>query len=193
MNILSSHWYLQLRLKVLELRTFFSRSHGFTLMEIVIVIGITGILASAGYASYVATQKNSRDGKRKADLETIRQALEMYKSENGSYPGETWCDSSIGADASNDCTCFASGTCTVQLDWSTSSTFVSSIQPSYLMDIPKDPINNATNYYYYEPVCNQVANVCGQSFDCTGSGACCAYQIGAYLENNSSWYTVCNP
>lgn len=178
----------------MEVRKLFSRSHGFTLMEIVIVIGITGILASSGYASYIATQRNSRDGRRKADLETIRQALEMYKSENGSYPGETNCDSSVGSDATSDCaTCLGSGTCAVQSDWDASSTFVSSIQPNYILDLPKDPINNATNYYYYEPVCNQTITVCGQSYDCTVSGTCCAYQIGAYLENTPAWHTLCNP
>ena len=59
---------------------------GFTLMEILIVIGILGILLTVGLASYQASQRAARDGRRKVDLEIISQALEIYKSDNGPYP-----------------------------------------------------------------------------------------------------------
>ena len=58
---------------------------GFTLVEILIVIGILGVLSTVGFTSYTATQKNSRDSRRKIDLETIKQALEVYKSDKGTY------------------------------------------------------------------------------------------------------------
>lgn len=58
---------------------------GFTLIELVIVIGLLGILATAGFTSYIHSMQVSRDAKRKTDLESIRQALEMYKSDNGNY------------------------------------------------------------------------------------------------------------
>lgn len=62
------------------------RAEGFTLIEILVVITIISILATAGTTSYTTLTKNSRDSRRKADLEEIRAALEMYKSNNGSYP-----------------------------------------------------------------------------------------------------------
>lgn len=59
---------------------------GFTLIELLVVIAIVGILLALGTASYITAMKQSRDTKRKTDLEQIRQALETYRSENGTYP-----------------------------------------------------------------------------------------------------------
>lgn len=61
------------------------KSAGFTLIEILIVIAIISILSIGGLASYTASLKNSRDAKRKTDLEQIRVTLEIYKSDTGSY------------------------------------------------------------------------------------------------------------
>ncbi len=47
---------------------------------------IIGVLASAGVAIYSPATKKTRDGRRKADLEQIRSALEMYRADTGSYP-----------------------------------------------------------------------------------------------------------
>lgn len=60
--------------------------NGFTLIELLVVIAITGILIAVGMSSYQKAVKLSRDSRRKADLEQIRQALETYRSENGRYP-----------------------------------------------------------------------------------------------------------
>jgi general secretion pathway protein G len=59
---------------------------GFTLIEILVVITIIGVLATVGAGTYSTLTKNSLDARRKADLEEIRAALEMYKSNNGLYP-----------------------------------------------------------------------------------------------------------
>lgn len=59
---------------------------GFTLVEILIVIGIISILFSMGVGSYSAIQRNGRDSRRKADLEQIRAGLEMYRKTNNAYP-----------------------------------------------------------------------------------------------------------
>ena len=61
----------------------------FTLIELLITIVIIAILSGIGLASFAGAQKTSRDGKRKADLETIRSALEIYRSDIGAYPGGT--------------------------------------------------------------------------------------------------------
>jgi general secretion pathway protein G len=65
--------------------------HGFTLIELLVVISIIGILVAVGATSYQRAVRLSRDSKRKTDLEQIRQALETYRAENGTYPSAvTW-------------------------------------------------------------------------------------------------------
>ena len=59
---------------------------GFTLIELLVVITIMAILIGVAAVNYQRTVKLGRDTKRKTDLEQLRQALETYRSENGTYP-----------------------------------------------------------------------------------------------------------
>jgi len=62
---------------------------GFTLIELLIVIAILGILAT-GIIGLVnpSTQINkANDSKRKADLAKLQAGFELFRSDNGSYPG----------------------------------------------------------------------------------------------------------
>jgi len=63
---------------------------GFTLIEILVVATIIGLLASGAIVSYQQLSKQSRDAKRKTDLEQVRAALEMYRSNEDTYPVGTW-------------------------------------------------------------------------------------------------------
>ncbi len=65
------------------------KKKAFTLIELLVVIAIIGILITVGSVSYLRAIRLSRDSKRKTDLEQIRQALETYRSENGTYPADT--------------------------------------------------------------------------------------------------------
>lgn len=62
------------------------RPHGFSLVELLVSVSIIAILIAIGIASYATINKQSRDAKRKSDLEQIRAALEMYRADNGYYP-----------------------------------------------------------------------------------------------------------
>ena len=62
------------------------RSKSFTLIEILVVATIIVLLAGAAAVSYSELNKKSRNAKRKADLEQIRLALELFRDEVGRYP-----------------------------------------------------------------------------------------------------------
>ncbi|MCR4276738.1 MAG: type II secretion system GspH family protein [Candidatus Roizmanbacteria bacterium] len=60
---------------------------GFTLLEMLVVIGIIAILVSLGFASYSTVQKKARDAKRQGDLKSAQQTLEQCYSVNSfQYP-----------------------------------------------------------------------------------------------------------
>ncbi|OGK18347.1 hypothetical protein A3G67_03580 [Candidatus Roizmanbacteria bacterium RIFCSPLOWO2_12_FULL_40_12] len=52
----------------------------FTLLELLVVIGIIAVLVSLGTFSYTTAQKKARDTKRKGDLHAIQNSLEQYYS-----------------------------------------------------------------------------------------------------------------
>ncbi len=62
------------------------KKKGFSLIELLVVATIIIVLTTIGLVSYQIANVRARDTKRKADLEQIRAALEMYRTENGLYP-----------------------------------------------------------------------------------------------------------
>lgn len=59
---------------------------GFTLIELLVVATIIIVLSAIGLVSFTNAGKSARNSKRKSDLETVRQALVLYKSDMGTYP-----------------------------------------------------------------------------------------------------------
>lgn len=93
----------------------------FTLIEILVVATIIGLLAAAALVSYAQLIKQSRDAKRKTDLEQVRAALEIYRSNIGSYPnGSNWA---------------------VTLNVLTTPII-------YMQTLPKDPKSQTNSFYY---------------------------------------------
>lgn len=101
---------------------------GFTLIEILVVIALIGILAGVLLVSLQGVRASARDAQRKADLETIQSALEIYKSTCGKYP------TSLTSGGSALKGCGASGT------------------TIFLSSVPKDPLQK--NYTYSQPTTN---------------------------------------
>lgn len=60
---------------------------GFTLIEILIVVAIIAVLASAVLIGLGPVQRQGRDARRIQDLRQVQNALELYYSKCGYYPG----------------------------------------------------------------------------------------------------------
>jgi len=103
------------------------KNKGFTLLEMIIVIGILGILAVGAIVALnpLAQFEKANDARRKSDLAQIQRALETYYQDHNQYPTNT--DS-------------------YQIDgvpWG------SSWQP-YMNVLPEDP-TSSKHYAYYSP------------------------------------------
>lgn len=109
----------------------FRLKKGFTLVEILVVIAMIGILATASMMLINPSfqLQKSRDSKRKADIKIIQSALELYRSEQGSYPASN--NNSV-------VTCAQSFTLNGLCD---------STDTVYLQTVPMDP-KTQTNYFY---------------------------------------------
>src|SRR3989344_1888805 len=100
---------------------------GFTLIEMIIVISIVTMLIGGSALGYGRYQQNARDARRKTDLEQIRAALELFRSNtvNGNYP-TSW---------------YAPG-------WQNS---ISPYFGNSVSNIPKDPSTKVDYVYYSVP------------------------------------------
>lgn len=101
----------------------------FTLIELIVVIGIIAILSGLGASAYNGFQQSARDTRRKNDLKTITSALNAYYANNGRFPPP-----------SSACT---SGCCHVKS--TAGSDWIAALVPDYIEELPVDPINKPTS------------------------------------------------
>jgi len=62
------------------------KEKGFTLLELLVVIGIIGLLASVIVVNLTGARRRARDTKRIADIRSMQTAAEDYYGKNGKYP-----------------------------------------------------------------------------------------------------------
>lgn len=116
---------------------------GFTLMELLVVIGILGILATVGLGSFGSSLMRSKDTQRKADLANLAKAIQVVANEVGSFPPVS--DSNMPK-------CFDKGdkdlwvTCSSPYYYNQTTDVANRIK--LLNKIPTDP--DSTRMYYYE-------------------------------------------
>ncbi len=145
-----------------------TRHSGFTLIELLVAATIIGILTVIAVVSYSSAQKRSRDGKRKADLEAIRGALEMRRADCGTYP--------LTADFSS--------------YWGTSwSETCGTTNYTYMQKVPEDPKDPTYTYGYSSD--GNTYTLCAyleSPGTSTCSGDCCSSCTGASCN-----YSVTQP
>lgn len=112
-----------------------TKKSGFTMIELLIVIVIIGILAAVGLRAFAASQMKARDSKRKTDLRTIGDALEVYYNDLGIYP-----------DSENNGLIFGCGAqakeeCSAGQIWKNDDNGT-----TYMVQMPRDP---SGGMYYY--------------------------------------------
>lgn len=122
------------------------KKQGFTLVELMVVIVIMGILVTIGTFAFQASQKKSRDSRRKSDINQVTKALEMYNSDVGIYPAS---GAAGTADAGKIIGC--GDTTKVVCNWGESFANTTKLA-TYMVKLPKDPQENRS--YYYERIGN---------------------------------------
>jgi len=61
-------------------------AHGFTLLELMIVVTIMGILATLAVPSYQSSVVKAKEAALRQDLSTFRDVLDQHKADQGKYP-----------------------------------------------------------------------------------------------------------
>lgn len=69
------------------------KEHGFTLIELMIVVAIIGILAAVALPKFAGLVEKSREASTKAAINSIQSAISIYYGDmEGAYPGYIHCE-----------------------------------------------------------------------------------------------------
>jgi|SRR3989338_3460411 len=79
-----------------EATTYRSKTAGFTLIEMLVVVAIVATLSGVVAVALRRTGPDARDAQRRADIKTLRNAFEVYYNRNGHYPRTTSAARSTG-------------------------------------------------------------------------------------------------
>lgn len=97
----------------------------FTLIELVIVMALIAILATAIWGNFFTSLTKGRDSRRKQDLDGVAKSLELYYNDNKAYPLPT------------------------QILWGTAFYHPRDSTVIYMQKLPQDPSFPTSNYCYY--------------------------------------------
>ena len=123
---------------------------GFTLIEVLVAVGIIALLSSIVFASFSGARESSRDKRRVSDVSQLQLGLRLYAEQNGTYP--TY-DSGVTIGTGQ----------SIDTDLQT-----------LLSAVPTDPVNDTTHFYQYDSNvnCTQAGQkvVYAQTLERSGTG-----------------------
>ena len=182
----SSIWYLVSGIKKAKYKiqnTKYRKPKGFTLIELLVVMSIIAILIAAASASFMNAQQKGRDGRRKSDLKSVQQALELYFQNNGVYPSD---------DGSGNIQCpFYPGA--YQALWGTKFYCKNSLESEivYMQKLPKDP--GPDGYYYQLTNADRFSYTLSAKLENTNDPDLTGLLCTAYAGPPARNYCVINP
>jgi prepilin-type N-terminal cleavage/methylation domain-containing protein len=121
---------------------------GFTLLELLVVISIIGVFSAVISINFNDVRKSARDDIRKADLQQLQVALELYKAQYGYYPAEG-CGANSPISPSDtpdnvvwDGSSSWTGPGTHTASWGNDTgcpEYISGLVPDFIAELPTDP------------------------------------------------------
>ncbi len=152
---------------------------GFTLIELLIVVAIIGILAALLMTNFVGVRERARDAQRKSDIRQLQSALELYRSDNGTYP-----QTNAGVYKLNTVDCPTPGGLTYN-------------GTTYMKKIPCDPTGissyNTGNYYYTSDGSTYTLAACIENTNDTDKNITTSAPIGSSGCTTGSYFELQNP
>jgi len=105
----------------MKAKEFIKRNTGFTLIELLVTIAIISVLVSLLMVNFIGVRQRGRDSQRKANAFQLQSALELYRSDSGTYP--------------------------LTANWPTCGSPLSFNDAVYMQEVPCDPITDAGYQY----------------------------------------------
>lgn len=150
---------------------------GFTLVELLVVVGIIGVLASVSIVSLNSVRQKGRDAKRISEVKQMQSAMEAYFTNGGSYP--VVAAATILGSAGNAALCpagFAAAGC--------ANPFMAKVNTDPLtgtVAVVEVNVNNGKFNYVYQSWDDKTQAACTVS-------PCSSYRVTFYLEAGTGTY-----
>ena len=113
--------------------------HGFTLIELMVVVSIISLLSSIVLAGVNTARVKARDARRKEDLHSIYTALHLYYDTNGYLPRTI--NDGFGGGLGGDADCGQWDYSNDQANNSINDPWLKFLEPYFGGAAPRDPIN----------------------------------------------------
>lgn len=183
--MLTVHLSVQIIFNMKKIIYDLKNQEGFTLLELILVVGIIAVLASAAFAVLDPLEqfRKASDAKRKSNLSEIQKILESYYHDNRRYPNYSYDDTGYA-----DYQIKTNGANPVK-EWG------AAWQP-YINVLPQDP-SGSRNYVYYSTSDGQTYYLYAslergeKDLQTCNNGNACTTLSGFGIPNNACG-SICN-